>query len=149
MMTALNSLNESMQRECRTMIDFANKVPAFKEKLELWYVKVENKKFASFPILNKPIEDLDPEPDLMTSVSFDILERCHTLRKNFKKYIPENNCTRKKNPCTANVADFDARFLSDFRELLISKTTHHWIYLLGNFYQTYFGVKLRRIYDLV
>ena len=34
MMTALNTLNESMQGECRTMIDFADKVRVFKVKLE-------------------------------------------------------------------------------------------------------------------
>ena len=38
-MTALNMLNNSMQRECHTMIDFADKVCALKEKLELWFVK--------------------------------------------------------------------------------------------------------------
>jgi len=35
MLTALNKLNESMQGQCRTMIEFADKVRAFKEKLEL------------------------------------------------------------------------------------------------------------------
>ena len=70
MMTALNTLNESTKGHGRTMIDFANKVRAFKEKL--WYVKVENKTLASFPILNKSIEDVDP--DLTTSISFVILE---------------------------------------------------------------------------
>ena len=95
MMTALNTLNKSMQRECHTVIDFANKVRAFKEKLELWNIKVENKKFAFFPILNRSIEDLNPEPDLMSSVLFVILEDFHTPRKNFEKYNPENvnSCT--------------------------------------------------------
>ena len=46
MMTALNTLNESMQGQCRTIIDFADKVRAFKEKLELWYVKAKKKRFA-------------------------------------------------------------------------------------------------------
>ena len=73
-----------------TVIDFADKVRAFKVKLELWYVKVENKKFALFPILNRSFEDLNPEPDLMTSVLFVILEDLHTPRKNFEKYNPEN-----------------------------------------------------------
>ena len=81
MITTLNTLNELMQEECRTMIDFADKVGAFKEKLDLWYVKMENKMFASFPILNSSIEDLDPEPNLMTLVSFVILEHLHTLKK--------------------------------------------------------------------
>ena len=48
MMTALNTLNKSMQRECHTVIDFADKVRTSKEKSELWYVKVENKEFAFF-----------------------------------------------------------------------------------------------------
>jgi len=43
MTTALNTLNESMQGQCRTIIDFADKVRAFKETLELRYVKVETK----------------------------------------------------------------------------------------------------------
>ena len=55
------------------MIDFARKVYAFKETLQLWYVKVENKKFAFLLILNKSIEELHPEPDLMALVSFLIL----------------------------------------------------------------------------
>ena len=92
MITALNTLNELMQGECCTMIDFAEKVRAFKEKLELWNVKVENKKFTgtSFPIFNSSIEDLDPEPNLMTLASFVILEHLHTLRKNFEECILEN-----------------------------------------------------------
>ena len=121
MMTALNTLNESMQGHGHTMIDFADKVRAFKEKLQLWYVKVESKRLASFPILNRSIEDLDPEPDLITSVSSVILEHLHTLRKNFEKYIPENinNYMWIKNPFTANVADFDVGFVSGFQEQLI------------------------------
>ena len=35
MMTALNTLNESMLGHDRTMIDFADKASAFKEKLQL------------------------------------------------------------------------------------------------------------------
>jgi len=35
-------------------------------------------------IANRPIEDLDLEPDLITSFSFVILEHLHTLRKNFE-----------------------------------------------------------------
>ena len=66
------------------MINFADKVRAFRENLELWYVKVKNKKLASFPILNGSIQHLDPVLDLMTSVSFVILEHLHTLRKNFE-----------------------------------------------------------------
>jgi len=79
------------------------------------------KRFASFPVLNKSIEDLNPEPDLIASVSFVILEHLHTLRKNFEKYIPENSnsYTWIKNPFTANVADFDAGFLPGFQEQLI------------------------------
>ena len=92
-MTALNTLNESMRGQCCTMIDFADKVRAFKEKLELWYVKAENKRFASFPILNRSIEDLDPEPDLITSVSSVILEHLHTLRKTFKKIFQKTSTT--------------------------------------------------------
>ena len=90
MMTALSALNESIQKECCTMTDFADKVGAFKEKWKLWYFKVKNKKFASFSILIRFTENLDPEPDLMTSVSFVILEYLHALKKNFEKYIPEN-----------------------------------------------------------
>ena len=68
---------------------------------------MENKKFASFPILNSSIEDLDPEPNLMTLVLFVTLEHLYPLRKNFEKYIPENinNYAWIKNPFTANVAD--------------------------------------------
>ena len=90
MMTAINTLNKSLQREFHTVIDFADKVRAFKEKLELWFIEVENAKFVFIPNLNRPIEDLDPEPNLMASVSFVILGDLHTLRKNFEKYIPEN-----------------------------------------------------------
>ena len=39
-MTAQNTLNESMQGESCIIIDFADKVRAFKKKFELWYVKV-------------------------------------------------------------------------------------------------------------
>ena len=121
MMTALNTLNESMQGHYRTMIDFADKVRAFKEKLQLWYIKVENKNLASFPILNRSIEDLDPQRDLITSVPSVILEHLHTLRKKLKKYIPEkiNNYMWIKNPFTANVADLDVGFVSGFQEQLI------------------------------
>ena len=35
-------------RKSVAMIDFADKIRAFKEKLELWHVKVKNKKFAFF-----------------------------------------------------------------------------------------------------
>ena len=70
--------------------DWVRKVCDFKEKLELRYVKVENKKFASLPILNSSIEDLDPEHGKMTLALFVILKHLHTLRKNFEKYIPEN-----------------------------------------------------------
>ena len=77
MMRALNTLNESMQGKHHTMIEFVNKLHAFKEKLELCYTKM--KKFASFPILNRSIEDLDSESDLMTSVSLISLERAYTL----------------------------------------------------------------------
>ena len=116
-MTALKMLNELMQGECRTTIHFTDKVRVFKEKLESWYVKVENKKFASFSNLNRSIEDLDPEPDLMTSVLFVIFEPLYILRKNFEKYIPENinHYTWINNPFTTNVADFDAGFLLVFR----------------------------------
>ena len=93
MMTALNTLNESMQGQCRTMIDFADKVRAFKEKLELWYVKVEKKRFAFFPVLNKSIEDLNPEPNLISSVSFVILEHLHTLRKTLKNTFQKTATT--------------------------------------------------------
>ena len=82
---------------------------------------MKNKKFASFPILNSSIEDLDPEPNLTTLVLFVILEHLHTLRKNFEKYIPENinNCAWLKNPFTTNMVDFNAGFPSGFREQLI------------------------------
>ena len=86
MMTALNTLNELMQGECCTMIDFAK------------YALSKNKKFASFPILDRFIEDLDLKPNLMTLILFVILEHLHTLRKNFKKYITESiNCVWIKN----------------------------------------------------
>ena len=88
-MTTLNTLNKSMQRECHTVIDFTDKVCVFKEKLELAYVKVENKKFDLFPIWNRSFEGLDLEPDLMTSVSFVILKDLYT-QKHFENYIPEN-----------------------------------------------------------
>ena len=121
MMTALNTLNKSMKRECHTVIDFADKVRTSKEKSELWYVKVENKEFAFLPILNRSIEDLNPEPDLMISVLFVILEDLHTPRKNFEKYNPENInfCTWIKNLFSTNVADFDARFPFGFQKELI------------------------------
>ena len=93
MITALNTLNELMQGGCCTMIDFADKVRAFKEKLELWNVKVQNKKFTSFPILNSSIGDLDPEPNLMTVVSFAILEHLHTLRKTLKNTFQKTSTT--------------------------------------------------------
>ena len=80
-MAALNTLNKPKQRECHTVIDFADQVRAFKKKLELWYVKVKNKNFVFFPILNRSIEDLDLEPDLTTSVSFVILKDLHTQKK--------------------------------------------------------------------
>ena len=103
------------------MIDFAYKVRAFKEKLQLWYIKVENKNLASFPIMNRSFEDLDPQRDLITSVPSVILEHLHTLRKKLKKYIPEkiNNYMWIKNPFTANVADSDVGFVSGFQEQLI------------------------------
>ena len=63
------------------MIDFADKVRAFKEKLELWYVKVKNIKFAFFPILNRSIEELDLEPDLTTSILSVILKDLYTQKK--------------------------------------------------------------------
>ena len=34
-MTALNTLNESMQGQCRTLIDFADEIRAFKEKVRI------------------------------------------------------------------------------------------------------------------
>ena len=117
MMIALNTLNKSMQGHGRTMIDFVDKVRAFKKKLQLWYVKVENKRLASFPILNRSIEDLDPEPDLITLVSSVILKHLYTLRKNFEKSIPEkiNNYMWIKNPFTANVANLNVGFFLVFR----------------------------------
>ena len=54
MMTVLNTLYESMQGECRTMIGSQTNYD-FQKKSESWYVEVKNKKFASFaafPILN-------------------------------------------------------------------------------------------------
>ena len=121
MMAVLNTLNKLMQRECHTVIDFSDKVRTSKEKSELWYVKVENKKFAFLPILNRSIEDLNSEPDLKTSVLFVILEDLHTPRKKFKKYNSENInfCTWIKNLFSTNVADFDARFPFGFQEQLI------------------------------
>ena len=86
-------LNELMQGECRTMIDFADKVRAFKEMLELWYVKVKNKKFASLPILNRAIADLDPESDLKTLISFVLLGNFKSLRKNFEKTFQKTSTT--------------------------------------------------------
>ena len=82
---------------------------------------MENKRLASFPILNRSIENLDPVPDLITSVSSVILEHLHTMRKNFEVYIPENinNYMWIKNPFTANVADFDVGFVCGFQEQLI------------------------------
>ena len=121
MVAALNTLNKLMQRECHTVIDFSDKVRTSKEKSELWYVKVENKEFAFLPILNRSIEDLNSEPDLMTSVLFVILEDLHTPRKKFKKYNSENInfCTWIKNLFSTNVADFDARYPFGFQEQLI------------------------------
>ena len=66
------------------MSGFCDKLRSFKEKLELWFVKVKNKKLISYPILNRSIEDLDPESNLMALISFAILEHLHTLRKNLK-----------------------------------------------------------------
>ena len=62
MMTALNTLNKSMQRECHTVIDFTDKVRIFKEKLELSYVKVENKAFALVLIGAVPLRTLIQSP---------------------------------------------------------------------------------------
>ena len=75
-----------------------------------------NKKFASFPILNSYIKNLDPESDLMTSVSFVILEGLHTLEKKTLKstFQKASTTTHGKNPFAANVADFDAGFLFSF-----------------------------------
>ena len=143
MMTELNTLNESLQEHGRTMIDFADKVRAFKEKLQLWYVKVENKRLASFPILHRSTEDLDPEPDSITSVSSVILEHLHTRRKNFEKYFPEkiNNYMWIKNSFTANVADFDVGFVSGFQEQLIDLKNDSSLQL--SFRYPSFGVKLQ------
>ena len=83
---------------------------------------MENKKLASFPILNSSIEDLDPEPGigLIILVSFVISEPIYNLRKNFEKYIPENfNYTWIKNPFVANKADVNVGFSSDFQKQLI------------------------------
>ena len=64
MMTALNTLNKSMQRDCHTVIDFADKVRYVlsKKKLELWYVRVESKKFALFLIEAGPLRILIQSP---------------------------------------------------------------------------------------
>ena len=59
-------------------------------------MKVENKKFAFFPILNSSIEDRDPELDSMTSVLFVILEDLHTLRKNLRN--SENTFQKTSTP---------------------------------------------------
>ena len=81
---------------------------------------MENKKFVFFPILNSPVEDLDPEPVITTLVSFVILEHLYTLRKNFEKNILENiNYAWIKNPFTANVADVNAGFPPGFQKQLI------------------------------
>ena len=57
----------------------------------------------------------------MISVLFVILEDLHTLRKNFKRCIPQNvnNYMWIKNLFTANLADFVVRFSSGFQEQLI------------------------------
>ena len=104
-----------------TTVPLSNNTVQRRMSKVLWYVKVENKEFAFLPILNRSIEDLNPEPDLMTSVLFVILEDLHTPRKKFKKYNLENInfCTWIKNLFSTNVADFDAGFPFGFQEQLI------------------------------
>ena len=86
----LNELNLSLQGKMTTVFKLADKVAAFKAKLELWGRRVNNGILDMFQTLAGMLGETEPEP------SFSKLVRDHLslLLKDFERYFPSTKDPR-------------------------------------------------------
>ena len=82
----INSINLGLQGKGITVLHCHEKLTAFQMKLQLWYSKLENKNFASFPQLNSCIDenDLDIDEDVIDLMK----QHISMLREEISHYFP-------------------------------------------------------------
>lgn len=85
----LNALNISMQGRDKSLVDLAEKLSAFKAKLQLWRRKVDQGKTASFPTVALMIEDQEQD-ELLPHIQPIIDEHLKNLVHNFDNYLPDS-----------------------------------------------------------
>lgn len=93
MISLLNELNLSLQGKMTTVFKLADKIAAFKAKLELWGRRVDRGIYDMFQTLAGILEDMSPGP------AFSQLLRNHLslLLQEFEHYFPS-----AEDPCTAS-----------------------------------------------
>ncbi|XP_070399390.1 SCAN domain-containing protein 3-like [Nothobranchius furzeri] len=82
--SALNELNLSLQGKMTTVFKLADKVAAFKAKLDRWGRRVNRGIFDMFPTLSGQLEETEPEP----SCSQLMPDHLSVLLKEFDHYFP-------------------------------------------------------------
>ena len=80
----LNELNLSLQGKMTTVFKLADKVAAFKDKLELWEQRVSKGVFDMFQTLAETLKDSEPDQEFSDLVSSHL----RVLRQEFKRYFP-------------------------------------------------------------
>ena len=80
----LNELNLSLQGKMTTVFKLADKVAAFKEKLELWGRHVNNGILDMFQTLAGMLGETEPEPSFLKLVR----DHLSLLLKDFERYFP-------------------------------------------------------------
>lgn len=88
----LNELNRSLQGKMTTVFKLADKVAAFKAKLDLWGRRVNRGIFDMFQTFAGILEETEPEPSLSQLVH----DHLSLLLKEFERYFPTT-----KDPRTA------------------------------------------------
>ena len=79
----LNELNLSLQGKMTTVFKLADKVAAFKDKLELWEQRVSKGVFDMFQTLAETLKDSEPDQEFSDLVSSHL----RVLRQEFKRYF--------------------------------------------------------------
>lgn len=116
----LNVLNTEMQGRNRTMVDIGEKISSFKKKLALWRQKLPRGLIASFPNLNKFLED--STEILLHDLAPILNDHLEKLESEMNRYIPENVELSKyswiRNPFDVDVDQFGVD-IPGFQEELI------------------------------
>uniref|UniRef100_UPI00358F611A protein FAM200C-like n=1 Tax=Myxine glutinosa TaxID=7769 RepID=UPI00358F611A len=84
----LNALNISLQGSSLTIVEVAERINSFREKLRLWSNRVAKRSFVNFPELAQILADDGAQNDFCSTLVVDIKGHLKSLSDSFDGYFP-------------------------------------------------------------